>query len=406
MTGRARSRSWPSPVVVLLAGGVVLGLAIGSRQAFGLFLVPMSVDLDWGRETFALAIAIQNLIWGISQPAFGYLSDRLGATRAIVLGTVLYCAGVYLMAKTGGELEFHFSAGVLVGLGLSGTSFAVVLGAVGRAFPPARRSLALGMASAFASIGQFAMLPIGQQLITAYGWSGGLTGFAIILAVMAFFALGCGGRASEAPDGPVSVGPGHVLATAFRNRGYVLLTLGFMVCGFQITFIITHLPAYLGDVGLSAGEAANAVALIGLFNIAGTLLCGVLGQRLPKRHVLAGLYTVRGVVLVAFLLAPASLMGAYVFSAAMGLLWLGTVPLTSALVAQVFGPRYMGTLFGVVFLAHQIGAFLGVWMGGRLYDSMGSYDVVWWLSVALCAVAALLHLPIDERPLAEAAPAR
>ncbi len=337
--------------------------------------MPVSADLGWERETFALAIAVQNLVWGISQPAVGYLSERVGAARTIVVGSFLYVTGVYLMSRTGGEMEFHFSAGVLVGLGLSGTSFAVVLGAIGRAFPAERRSLALGMASACGSVGQFAMLPIGQQLIEAHGWSGGLVILAGIVAIMVFLALGCHGRPAVDTT-EIPVGRGRALGTAIGHRGYLLLILGFSACGFQITFIIAHLPAYLGDIGLSAGEAANAVALIGLFNIAGTLGCGALGQRFRKKWVLAALYAARSLILVAFLALPASPLAAYVFSAAMGVLWLGTVPLTGALVAQIFGARYMATLFGLAFLAHQMGAFLGVWLGGRLFDATGSYDVV------------------------------
>ncbi len=396
--------TWPTPVVALIAGGLVLLLSIGSRQSFGLFLVPMSLDLGWGRETFALAIAIQNLVWGLSQPVLGYFSDRIGASRIIIAGTLFYVAGVYLMALTGGEGAFYFSAGVLVGLGLSGTSFAVVLGAVARVVPAEKRSMALGLVSACGSVGQFVMVPIGHELIGAHGWAGGLTVLAGIVAMMGIFALGCAGRPAEPAAGRAS--PGRAIGVALGHGGYLLLTIGFSVCGFQITFIITHLPAYLGDQGLTATEAVRAVALIGLCNIFGTLACGALGQRFAKKSVLSVLYAARSVVLVAFLLIPPSATSAYLFAGSMGLLWLGTVPLTGALVAQIFGPRYMATLFGGVFFAHQVGAFLGVWLGGRLYDATGGYEVVWWTCIALGAISALLHLPIDERPVSLAKPAR
>jgi len=386
-------------MVALIAGGVILSLALGIRQSFGLYLPPLSAELGWGRETFALAIAVQNLLWGLSQPAFGWLADRWGGGRVIAGGALLYAAGLYLMGTTESALELHFSAGLLIGLGLSGTSFAVVLGGVARAFPPERRSIALGIASAGGSIGQFVMVPLGQQFIAVYGWSGALFVVAALSLVMVPLAAGLAGKPREAASEPAPLPAGRALAEAAGHRGYLYLTAGFFVCGFHITFIATHLPAYLTDLEISAQAAAMALALIGLFNIAGSLACGYLGQRLSKKWVLAALYTVRGVAITAFILVPATPWTAYVFAAVMGLTWLGTVPLTSALVAQMFGPRYLGTLFGLVFLSHQLGGFLGVWLGGRLYDVTGSYDVVWWLGVALAALAALLHAPIDEKPV-------
>jgi MFS family permease len=394
-------RSWPIPILALLAGGLILAFAIGIRQSFGLWLPPMSDDLGWGREVFALAIAVQNLLWGLSQPAFGWAADRWGAGRVVAVGALLYAGGVYLMGQTASIAGFYLSAGLLVGLGLSGISFAVVLGAVGRAFPPERRSMALGVTSACGSIGQFVMVPLGQHFIATYGWSLALSIVAVLSLVMVALSPGIAGkpvpeatRPSEPPQ-PA----GRALAEAAGHVGYLYLTAGFFVCGFHITFIATHLPAYLVDLHLTPEVAAVALSLIGLFNIAGSLLCGVLGQRFSKKRVLAGLYTVRGLAIAVFVLTPASPWSAYIFTAVMGLTWLGTVPLTSALVAQIFGPRYLGTLFGVVFLSHQVGAFVGVWLGGLFYDLTGSYDVVWWLAVGLAAAAALLHMPIDERPV-------
>jgi len=393
-------RHWPLPLLALVAGGLILSLSIGTRQSFGLWLPPISADLGWGRESFALAIAVQNILWGVTQPVFGWAADRWGAGRISALGALLYAGGIYLMGQTESVAEFHLSAGLLVGLGLSGTSFAVVLGAIGRAFPPERRSLALGIASAGGSIGQFVMVPVGQHFIASYGWSPALTIVAALSLTMVALSLGIAGRpAPEAAGAPPPLPAGRALGEAAVHPGYLYLTAGFFVCGFHITFIATHLPAYLVDLELTPAVAANALALIGLFNVAGSLLCGILGQKLSKKRVLAGLYAVRGIAIAAFVLTPASPWSAYVFAAVMGLTWLGTVPLTSALVAQIFGPRYLGTLFGIVFLSHQVGAFIGVWLGGRFYDLTGSYDLVWWLSIGLAAAAALLHMPIDERPV-------
>ncbi len=399
------TRSWPLPIVALVAGGSILSLAIGIRQSFGLFLPPMSADLGWGRETFALAIAFQNILWGLAQPGFGWAADRWGAGRIVVIGAVLYALGLYLMAETTTAWEFHFSAGLMVGLGLSGTSFAVVLGAVGRAFPAERRTVALGIASAGGSLGQFLMVPLGQHFIESYGWS---TTFVIIAALsltMVVLAIGVAGKPDVHAEKSVSMPASQALGEAAGHKGYLLLCAGFFVCGFHITFIGTHLPAYLIDLDISPSAAANALALIGLFNIIGSLVAGLAGQRYSKKWLLAGLYTVRGLAIAIFILLPATTWSAYVFAAVMGLLWLGTVPLTSALIAQIFGPRYLGTLFGIVFLSHQIGAFLGVWLGGRVFDMTGSYDLVWWLAVALGALAAALHLPINERPMVRPQPA-
>ncbi len=390
--------AWRTPLVVLAAGGLVLTLSIGIRQSFGLFLQPMSLDLGWGREVFALAIAVQNLLWGATQPFIGALADRYGPGRVIAAGGACYALGLWLMAQTSGAADFHFSAGLLVALGLAGTSFATVFGAVSRVTPPERRSLALGIVGAGGSLGQFLMLPIGQRLIDAVDWRGTFAIYAVVALAMIGLAWALAGK-TPAPAGPRQ-SFAAALKEASRHSGYLLLTAGFFVCGFHVTFIATHLPAYLSDRGVPPSDAAIALALIGLFNIIGSLASGAAGQRFSKKYVLCLIYAARAVAIAVFITLPMSPWTAWIFAAVMGLLWLGTVPLTSGLVAQIFGPQYMGTLFGIVFFSHQVGAFLGAWLGGKLFDATGSYAVVWWIAVGLGVLAMLLHLPINERPMA------
>jgi len=401
-----RAQVMGGSLAVLLGGGAIVALSIGIRQTFGLFLPPMTEDLGWGRETFAAAIAVQNLVWGATQPIFGAAADRWGSRRVVIASAALYAVGLYLMATTSGSGQLFLSTGLLIGLALSGTSFAVVLGAVSRAFPPQSRSMALGLVSAGGSFGQFAMVPLGQAFIAGYGWSTALMLIAVLALAMALLAGSLGGRPDAAPAAG-EVEPAASIGAALReaggHRGYRLLVAGFFVCGFHITFIGTHLPAYFADRGLQPTQAATALALIGLFNIVGSALCGYCGGHFAKKNVLSLLYLARAGVILAMLLVPLTPLAAYAFAAAMGLLWLGTVPLTNALVAQVFGPRYVGTLFGVVFFSHQIGAALGVWLGGLVFDATGSYDIVWWLAIALGLLAAALHMPIDERPLVRVA---
>jgi len=389
-------------VIALACGATILTIAMGVRQTFGLFLSPMSIDLGTGRETFALAMAVQNLLWGAAQPFAGAAADKLGALRVLVAGTVAYAGGLVLMAAGTGAFGLHVGGGVLVGLAMSCTSFAVVLGAIGRAVAPEKRSMALGVASAGGSFGQFIMAPIGQGLISAQGWAGALTTMAVIALAMAPLALVLASRSSasaaaQAPAAEQSLG--EALTEARGHSGYVYLTLGFFVCGFQVVFIGVHFPAYLTDVGFSAGLGASALALIGFFNIIGSWGCGVLGGRYSKKYLLSALYVLRSLAIVVFLVAPKTEITVLAFSAAIGLLWLGTVPLTSGLVAQIFGVRYMSTLFGIVFFSHQVGSFLGVWLGGWAFDATGSYDSIWIASIILGLIAAALHLPIAERPL-------
>jgi predicted MFS family arabinose efflux permease len=382
-------------VIAIACGAFILLLSFGIRSSFGLFLQPMSLDLGWGREVFALAMAIQNLLWGVSQPFVGAIADKWGTARTVLGGGLLYALGVYLMSTTASPPELYFSAGVLIGFALSGTSFGVILAAVGRSVPAERRSVALGITTAVGSLGQFLLPPTGQAFLSAYGWQTALLLLALGSLAMVLAAGGVRGRVATASPREQTIR--EALDEARRHSGYLYLTAGFFVCGWHVAFIAVHLPAYLADGGLSTEIAAWCLALVGLCNVIGSYVAGVLGGRFSKRYCLSALYAARSVLILAFITLPLSAASALAFSAIIGLLWLSTVPLTSGLVAQIFGPRYMATLFGIVFLSHQIGSFLGIWLGGYLYDAYGSYDVIWWLSIALGLVAALLHWPIDER---------
>ena len=391
-------------LLALVGGAVILSLAMGIRQTFGLFLSPMTIDLGIGREAFALAIAVQNLLWGALQPVAGMIADKFGPIRVLLAGAAVYCLGLIVMAGSGDATDLYIGAGLLFGMAMSCVSFSVVLGAVSRIVPANRRSMALGVASAGGSFGQFIMPLIGLGLIDAQGWAGALTTMAILSIAMAPLALLLAPRSRPGTHASVtSLVPEQslrdALSEASRHQGYWYLTAGFFVCGFQVVFIAVHLPPYLGDLGFSAELGAYALMLIGFFNIVGTWACGALGDRFPKKYLLSTLYLVRAIVIALFLLAPKTEATVLVFAAGMGLLWLGTVPLTSGLVAHIFGVRYMSTLFGIVFFSHQLGSFLGVWMGGIVYDATGSYDAIWIASVLLGLIAALLHLPIAERSL-------
>jgi predicted MFS family arabinose efflux permease len=384
-------------LLLLGAGAAILCVALGIRHGFGLFLQPMSVDNGWGREVFAFAIAAQNLVWGAAQPFTGMLADRFGAPKAIVGGAVLYAAGLLAMAfaQTPGELVF--SAGLLIGLGLSGTTFAVVLGAVSRAVPPARQSHAMGVATAIGSFGQFAMLPGSLSLIGWLGWSTALVVLACAAATMAPLA----GSFREGPSDPAGRPAAYAaLRDALAHPGFWLLSFGFFVCGFHVVFITTHLPAFLADRGQPLATGTTVLALIGLANVAGAYLGGRWGERFRKPAVLAVIYLGRAAVIAAFVWLPITEWSAYAFAIVIGLLWMSTVPLTNGTVASVFGVRNMSMLGGVVFFCHQIGAFLGGWLGGRLYDQGGNYDAVWTMAIGLAVVAAALNWPIREHPVA------
>jgi predicted MFS family arabinose efflux permease len=397
-SSRSRAADWRTPTAVLVCGGLILTLGMGIRHGFGLFLQPMTADLHWGRETFALALAVQNLVWGATQPFAGMLADKYGSGRVVLGGVLLYVLGLVCMAHPGAPWMFVLSAGVLIGTGLSGVTFSVISGVLGRAFPPEKRSMALGISAAAGSFGQFAMLPLTQTLLSTVGWYGALLALAAVGLVMAPLAAAMVER-RERQGHAFQQSAREALHEALGHRGYVLLTLGFFVCGFQVVFVGVHLPSYLLDKGLPAHVAVTALALIGLFNIFGTYTTGWLGTRVPKRYILSFIYFARAVVIALFIWLPLSAWSVYAFAVALGLLWLSTVPPTNSIVGQVFGVRYMAMLTGVTFFSHQIGSFLGAWLGGFLFDRLGSYDLVWYLSIALGIVAGLINLPIDEREI-------
>lgn len=392
MTSVWRTSGW-----ILLGSALILALSLGVRHGFGLFLAPMSGDFGWGREVFAFAIALQNLMWGLAQPFAGALADRFGAAKVVFIGGVLYAVGLALMSLADSPLSLSLSAGLLIGIGLSGTSFSVILGVVGRALPAEKRSMGMGIASAAGSFGQFAMLPGTLGLISWLGWSGAL----LVLAVLVAMILPLVGMLKDKPV--VASGDDQTLVEALReacsHSGFWLLALGFFVCGFQVVFIGVHLPAYLVDQHLPATVGTTVLALIGLFNIFGTYTAGWLGGRMSKPRLLSVLYLLRAVAIVLFLWAPLSQTTAYLFGITMGLLWLSTVPLTNGTVATLFGVRNLSMLGGIVFLLHQLGAFLGGWLGGLVYDHTGSYDLIWQVSILLSLMAAALNWPVRERPV-------
>ena len=387
---------------VIFSAAAIVTIAMGVRQAFGLFLPDMSTDLGIGRSSFGLSLALQNLLFGLAQPFVGALADRHGAGRVVAGGTLLYAAGLIAASFAGSAIGLHLSFGLMVGMALSATTFVVVLGAVGRVVTSERRSMAFGIVTAGGSLGQFLVVRSGQLLIGELGWRMALIALAGLIAVMLALAVGVSGKPQAA--GAQAGGEGQTLRQALGeaagHRGFWLLNAGFFVCGFHVAFIATHFPAYLTDKGLGLAIGANALALVGLFNIFGSYLFGVWGGKWSKKGLLAALYAARGVVMIAFLAAPLTPVSALLFAAAMGFLWLGTVPLTSGLVGQIFGMRYLSTLYGIVFLGHQLGSFCGAWIAGLMFDWTGSYDSIWVASVALGFIAALVHLPISERPVA------
>ncbi len=389
---------WRNSGWVLLGSALILALSLGVRHGFGLFLPPMSAQFGWGREVFAFAIALQNLIWGLAQPFTGALADRFGAAKVVIVGGVLYAVGLLLMGLSDSPLSLSLSAGLLIGIGLSGTSFSVILGVVGRALPPQNRSMGMGIASAAGSFGQFAMLPGTLGLIGWLGWSAALLVLGLLVALIVPLV-------SMLKDRPLPTLGGEqtlkeALHEACSHSGFWLLAFGFFVCGFQVVFIGIHLPAYLVDQHLPATVGTTVLALIGLFNIFGTYTAGWLGGRMSKPRLLTGLYLARAVVIVLFLWAPITQFSAYVFGMVMGFLWLSTVPLTNGTVATMFGVRNLSMLGGIVFLFHQLGAFLGGWLGGVVYDQTGSYDLIWQVSIGLSLLAAALNVPVRERPVA------
>ena len=391
---------WRHPLAIVICGGTIMGLSLGARYVQGLFQLPIVAERGWTRETFAFAMAIQNLAWGIAQPFTGMVADRFGAARVIAMGLALYALGLAAMAVSASPAAFVWSAGVCIGVALSCTAFGAVYGALNRLLPPERRSWAMGLAGALGGFGQFALVPAAQGLIASRGWASALMVLAFMLAAVLPLAwplreTGAAAVDTAAQDQSMTA----ALREAFAHRGFWLLNLGFTACGFQLAFIATHLPAYLLDKGLQPANAVAALAIIALANTAGTYCFGLLGARWRRKRLLAGIYLVRTAAMALFVLLPLSPSSLYVFAAVMGFIWLGSLPLTNGLVGQVFGVRYIGTLFGFVFFGHQFGAFLGVWLGGVVFVHTHSYDLVWLIAMGLGVLAAALHWPIDDRAL-------
>jgi MFS family permease len=388
---------------VLACGAAIVTLSMGIRHGFGLWLQPITQAQGWTRENFAFAIAIQNLAWGCFGIFAGMVADRFGALRVIVGGALLYAAGLAGMALAPSVLLFTLTAGILIGAAQAGTTYAVIYGIIGRQIDPARRSWAMGVAAAAGSFGQFLMVPVEGLLISSLGWQQALLTLAVMVLLIAPLAFGLrepGFAGAGAPRRDQTIV--QALREALKYPSFQLLMAGYFVCGFQVVFIGVHMPSYLKDKGLSPQVASYALALIGLFNVFGTYIAGTLGQRLAKRKILAFIYIARSVAISLFLLAPLTPVSVYIFSAVMGLLWLSTVPVTNASVAGIFGVAHLSMLSGFVFFSHQIGSFMGVWLGGLLYDRTGSYDIVWYISIGLGVFAALVNLPVREAPIARA----
>jgi len=392
-----------SATQVLLCGALIVTLSMGIRHGFGLWLQPITQAQGWTRENFAFALALQNLSWGLFGIFAGMAADRFGAFRVLVVGAVLYGFGLVGMALSTSTLGFALTTGVLIGAAQAGTTYAVVYGVIGRQIPAERRSWAMGVAAAAGSFGQFLMVPVEGWLIESLGWQNALLILSAAVLLVAPLAMGLRepGFVGSAPA-KREQSIAQALREAFQYRSFQLLMAGYFVCGFQVVFIGVHMPSYLKDHGLAPQVASYALALIGLFNVFGTYAAGALGQRLAKRHILAFIYFARAVCIALFLWAPLTPMSVYIFSAVMGLLWLSTIPPTNAAVAQIFGVAHLSMLSGFVFFSHQIGSFLGVWLGGLLYDRTGSYDIVWYLAIALGVFAALVNLPVRETPIARA----
>ncbi len=404
-TTRSTVHPGPNIPLVIACGCMIALISFGPRSAMGLFFQPMTEARDWSREIFALAIAIQNLMWGLAQPVSGMMADRFGTWKTMTIGAILYAAGLLLMVDAQSAVALHVSAGVLIGLGVAFSSFSLVLAAFGRAVSPEQRSLAFGIGTASGSLGQFLFAPLGATLIEFTGWQNTLLVFAGLMVLVPLLAIPLKGKVTASPTAGTSTDQKltSAIAEAFGTRGFILLSLGFFVCGFHVAFITVHLPPFIADAGLDPRWGGWAIALIGLCNVFGSLASGYLGGRYSKPMFLSLIYLGRSAAILVFILVPVTPASVLTFSAVMGFLWLSTVPPTSGLVAVMFGPRYMATLFGFVFLAHQIGSFLGIWLGGKLYDETGSYDIIWWCGIALGIFAAIVHWPIEEKPVARLA---
>ncbi|ORT52825.1 MFS transporter [Vibrio sp. qd031] len=390
------------PPMVWIGIGILI-VSLGVRQSFGIFMLPISDHFGSGREFFSFAIALQNLLFGVFQPMVGMAADRFGAKRIVILGAIAYATGLYITSITTSAAVVYVSLGALVGLGLSATSYVIILGVVAKVVPAQHAAKAFGLTTAAGSFGMFAMIPGAQALLSEFGWQGAMQVFAMLCTVMVAFAFfiksSSARREVSGVNSASTVSLKQALQEAFRHKGYWLIHLGFFVCGFHVMFIATHLPSYLADKDLPASSAALALAYVGIFNIFGSYFWGMMADRFNKRHVMFVLYLLRAAIIAGFVTLPITQFSAAIFGGAIGFVWLGTVPLTSGLVRQIFGAQYLSTLYGLVFFTHQVGSFLGAWAGGLIYDYYGSYQPIWWSTVALALIAAVVHLPINDKPL-------
>mgnify|MGYP006191400497 CR=1 FL=1 len=397
------NRMISKPLLVLILGTVILCVSFGVRSSLGVYMKPISIDLGWAREVFAFAIALQSLIWGLSTPMMGYLADRFGPAKIVAIGAILYTIGLYVMSQATAPADATIGIGVLTGFALSMTGFPIILSVIARRFPPEKRTLVMGIGSAGGSSGQLILVPFGQWLINEQGWIMSLVLLAAIAAVIVPLAASLAGGNERAVDDHSQQKFGEAMKEAISHGGYRLLIFGYFVCGFQTMFIGAHLPAFLSDLGQSDWIGATALSLIGGFNIVGCILWGMAGDHRSKKLLLAALYSLRALVMLGFIMLPMTTFTVVILSAAMGLLWLGTVPLTTGVVVQIFGTQYMATLVGFTFLGHQIGSFLGIWMGGYIFDVTGSYDPIFWGGIILGLLATLAHFPLNDRPVARLA---
>jgi MFS family permease len=404
---------WRTPAVVLVCGCLISLIGFGPRSALGFFLTPMSSDNGWGREVFALSVAMQTLLYGAAQPFSGALADRFGTVRVVIVGALLYAAGIYMMAHATTPEELYLSSGVVIGFGLSGCSFNLIISSFGKLLPESWRSLSFGLGTASGSFGQFLFSPLGVHLIQTFGWRTTLEIFAglLLLIIPLAIAVATPQQEARAKEAGAAQAAGssqnykQALSEAFGHRSYILLVLGFFTCGFQLGFVTVHLPSYLVDRGLSAEIGGWTLGVIGLFNIVGAILSGWLGGRMPKRYILSFIYSARAAAVIFLIMLPPSPVVTLLYGAVTGLLWLSSVPPTSGLVALMFGTRWLAMLFGIAFFSHQVGGFLGVYLGGVLFERTGSYDIVWWLSVLFGVISAVINLPIVEEPVARPATA-
>src|SRR5450432_2347143 len=394
--------NWRTPLVIIVCGCLIALLSFGPRSSLGFFVQPMGREFSWGRDVFGLALALQNLLWGLGQPIAGAIADRFGLLRVMVVGALLYAGGLLMMRYAATPSSLDLGTGVLIGFGLSGCSFNLVLSAFSKLLPPERRGLALGAGTAAGSFGQFLFAPFGVALIDNFGWQAALVVFACLMLLILPLSLALATPPATSANVPATDQQSFktALAEAFGHRSYVLLVLGFFTCGFQLAFITVHLPAYLVDRGIQAQTGGWVIAAIGLFNIIGSLSVGWLQNKYPKRYILSLIYLARAMSIVAFISFPITTFSAIMFGAVTGLTWLSTVPPTSALVALMFGTRWFATLYGFAFVSHQVGGFLGAWLGGIVFEKFGSYTPIWWLSVLFGVLSALINLPIVEAPVA------